>query len=106
MTETSAFGLDLSAVAGNAATPSPSTWEDEIFYFLLVDRFSDGKEDGYRDLAGNLVAGTTPMYSTADNGDAVTTSQDATAWSKRGRSSLAVPWPVSAANWDTCRGWA
>ena len=25
-------------------TPSPDAWEDETLYFLLVDRFSDGKE--------------------------------------------------------------
>ena len=54
------------------------------FYFLLVDRFSDGKEDGYRDLGGNLVAGATRMYSAADNGNAVTASQDAAAWRQAG----------------------
>ena len=26
--------------------PSPADWRDEIFYFLLPDRFSDGREDG------------------------------------------------------------
>ena len=25
--------------------PSPVDWRDEILYFLLVDRFSDGQED-------------------------------------------------------------
>ena len=25
--------------------PSPSTWRDQILYFLLPDRFSDGNED-------------------------------------------------------------
>jgi hypothetical protein len=84
MTETSALSLDLSAVTATAATSSPSAWEDEVFYFLLVDRFSDGNEDGYRDLGGNLVAGMTPMYSAADNGNAVTTSQDAAAWRQAG----------------------
>ena len=33
--------------------PSPAAWEDQVFYFLLVDRFSDGQEDGHLDLAGN-----------------------------------------------------
>lgn len=91
MTETSALSLDLSAVTANAATSSPSAWEDEVFYFLLVDRFSDGKEDGYRDLGGTLVAGTTPRYSAPDNGNAVTTFQDAAAWRQAGRSSPAGP---------------
>jgi len=26
--------------------PSPVDWRDEVLYFLLVDRFSDGHEDG------------------------------------------------------------
>ncbi|OOG22698.1 alpha-amylase [Thioalkalivibrio denitrificans] len=26
--------------------PSPDAWRDEVLYFLLVDRFSDGAEDG------------------------------------------------------------
>ncbi len=26
--------------------PSPVDWRDEVLYFLLVDRFSDGREDG------------------------------------------------------------
>lgn len=25
--------------------PSPATWRDQVLYFLLPDRFSDGKED-------------------------------------------------------------
>ncbi len=28
-----------------AAYPSPSDWRDEVIYFLLPDRFSDGRED-------------------------------------------------------------
>ena len=26
--------------------PSPASWQDEVVYFLLVDRFSDGAEAG------------------------------------------------------------
>src|SRR6185312_1635791 len=26
-------------------TPSPADWRDEVLYFLLPDRFSDGKEE-------------------------------------------------------------
>lgn len=26
--------------------PSPADWRDEVLYFLLVDRFADGGEDG------------------------------------------------------------
>lgn len=31
-------------------SPSPVAWEDQVIYFLLLDRFSDGNESGYRDL--------------------------------------------------------
>jgi hypothetical protein len=27
-------------------TPSPADWRDQIFYFLLPDRFSNGRETG------------------------------------------------------------
>ena len=40
--------------------------EDEVLYFLLVDRFSDDAEDEVRDLDGNLVHGTTPPLTDAD----------------------------------------
>ena len=43
--------------------PSPLAWEDQVLCFLLPDRFSDGKEKGYRDNAGNKVTtGTTPPF--------------------------------------------
>lgn len=28
--------------------PSPASWQDELVYFLLVDRFSDGVENARR----------------------------------------------------------
>ena len=33
------------AVALGGYSPSPADWRDEVLYFLLPDRFSDGKED-------------------------------------------------------------
>ena len=33
------------AVALGGYTPSPADWRDEVLYFLLPDRFSDGRED-------------------------------------------------------------
>lgn len=48
--------------------PSPPAWEDQVLYFLMLDRFSDDKERGYRDIAGNLVAtGTTPPFRFPDD---------------------------------------
>ncbi len=61
--------------------PSPSAWEDQVFYFLMLDRFSDGQENGYKDNAGNLVqGGTTPLYSPANPENAVKTEADAARW--------------------------
>jgi glycosidase len=64
--------------------PSPAAWEDQIFYFLLVDRFSDGRKDGYRDVDGQVVAGTTPLLTAADRGNAVTTPGEAGRWRSAG----------------------
>jgi glycosidase len=66
--------------------PSPPAWEDEVLYFLLVDRFSDGQEDRYLDLNGTPVAGTTPLYTQADNGNAVRNDLDAATWRGAGTS--------------------
>lgn len=44
-------------------TPSPAAWEDQVLYFLMLDRYSDGKEQGYKDNAGQTVAtGSTPPF--------------------------------------------
>ncbi len=62
-------------------TASPAAWEDQVLYFLMLDRFSDGREQGYRDVAGNVVAGgTTPSFDfTAD-----AYSADRAAWADAG----------------------
>lgn len=42
--------------AGRDYYPSPANWQDELLYFLLLDRFSDGREhDGFGDDAGAAV---------------------------------------------------
>ena len=56
MPEKSLTELDLQALSANRKYfPSPTRWEDEVIYFLLLDRFSDGKENLYRDNPGNPV---------------------------------------------------
>ncbi|HWA35309.1 MAG TPA: alpha-amylase family glycosyl hydrolase, partial [Cyclobacteriaceae bacterium] len=41
---------------------SPAAWEDEVFYFLLLDRFSDGKEySGFFDVKGKSVTKNKPI---------------------------------------------
>src|SRR5688572_4997641 len=64
--------------------PSPATWEDQVLYFLMLDRFSDGQEDGYRDSHGAIVSGTTPLFKAADAGNAITTPDDAAHWREAG----------------------
>jgi len=86
MTEKSLAEIDLhSLLAGKRFFPSPSAWEDQVLYFLLVDRFSDGKEQGYRDLNGNVIGtGTTPLFRPADALNAVQTEADAARWRDAG----------------------
>jgi glycosidase len=62
--EKSLLELDFAALRRRTFTPSPAAWEDQVLYFLLLDRFSDGKEKGgYRDNADRPVTtGTAPMY--------------------------------------------
>jgi hypothetical protein len=47
--------LDFASLSPTSGLfPSPIAWEDQVFYFLLLDRFSDGNEKGYKDNQGNL----------------------------------------------------
>ena len=72
-------------IRGATFTPSPTAWEDQVLYFLLVDRFSDGNEKGYRDLNGNVVnTGTIPLFQPADALNAVQTPANAARWRDAG----------------------
>jgi glycosidase len=65
--------------------PSPDAWEDEVLYFLMLDRFSDGREKDYLGNDGKpRAAGTTPLFGPAENGNAVGTAADAAAWRDAG----------------------
>ena len=75
---------DLDFTGFGVATPSPSAWADEVLYFLLVDRFSDGREDGVRDLDGAAVTGSTRPLRPGDEGNAVQTDADAAVWRAAG----------------------
>jgi glycosidase len=68
--EKSLMDLDFASLRQGPFTPSPAGWEDQVLYFLLLDRFSDGKEkDGYRDDADRPVSGgSTPPYRPEDPG--------------------------------------
>jgi glycosidase len=87
MVEQCLADLDLRALAASRARyfPSPAAWEDQVLYFLLLDRFSDGNEDKYYDNDGKLVsAGKTPRYQPADKDSALRSSEDAAHWRDAG----------------------
>ncbi len=85
MTEQRVTELDLAALTGRTFFPSPAAWEDEVLYFLLVDRFSDGREIGYVDAGGTIVTtGETPPFRPQDAGNAIETDADARRWRDAG----------------------
>ena len=64
--------IDFAALVQRPFHPSPAAWEDQVFYFFLVDRFSDGNEQDFLDNAGRPAAGgATPRMTPADRGNAV-----------------------------------
>ncbi len=79
--EKSLLDIDFASLTRRKFTPSPAAWEDQVLYFLLLDRFSDGNESGgHRDNEGRPVtSGTTPLY-TSDNSGRV----DYDAWLSAG----------------------
>jgi glycosidase len=86
MSEKSLRQLDLAAVAASRAYfPSTQHWEDEVLYFLMLDRFSDGTENLFRDNRGDLVtSGVTPPFTPDANGNAIRTKPDAARWRDAG----------------------
>jgi glycosidase len=78
--------LDLARAGAEPKTPSPSAWEDEVLYFLLIDRFSDGRESMPSSSQPPAADADTPLYTPADNGGAVQTPDDADRWREAGRS--------------------
>src|SRR4051794_5342572 len=68
--EQSLSEIDFAALRRKKFTPSPVAWEDQFLYFLMIDRFSDGKEKGgYGDINAKPVsAGSTPLFKSDDGG--------------------------------------
>ena len=60
--------IDFEKLTKRKYTPSPESWSDQILYFLMLDRFSDGREKGgYRDTDDKPVkTGTTPLATSVD----------------------------------------
>jgi glycosidase len=85
MAEKSLQDLDLSALTRRSFTPSPAAWEDQVLYFLMLDRYSDGREQGYRADTGQVVtSGTTPPFQPGDAGNAIRTDAEASHWREAG----------------------
>jgi glycosidase len=77
--------IDFAALTQRSYHASPTAWEDAVLYFFLLDRFSDGKESGYRGNDGTAVAsGGTPLFAAADAGNAIVSDADAAAWRAAG----------------------
>jgi glycosidase len=85
MVEKSLQQVNLPALTRRRYTPSPAAWEDQVLYFLMLDRFSDGNEQGYRGNDGELVeGGSTPLFQPGDAGNAVQNEADAGRWRQAG----------------------
>lgn len=77
--------LDFAALTQGPFFPSPPAWEDQVLYFLLLDRFSDGQEKDCLDNEGRpATGGQTPRLTPADRGNAAATPQDRQAWFEAG----------------------
>jgi len=61
--------LDFSTLCEKSFFPSPAAWEDQVLYFLMLDRFSDNNEKDYIDIDGKPVSeGFTSKFVFADKG--------------------------------------
>jgi glycosidase len=62
--------IDFANLTKRKYTPSPDCWSDQVLYFVMLDRFSDGNEKGgYRDAHGQPVTmGATPLATSDDIG--------------------------------------
>ncbi|MGW8249334.1 MAG: alpha-amylase family glycosyl hydrolase, partial [Anaerolineales bacterium] len=85
MVEKSLQQLDLPRLTRRRYTPSPAAWEDQVLYFLMLDRFSDGGEQGYHGNDGEpVVEGSTPPFHPGDEGNAISNEADAARWREAG----------------------
>ena len=85
MVEKSLQEIDLKQLTNRQFTPSPAAWEDQVLYFLMLDRFSNGHEKNYVDNDGQMVnTGNIPLYQPEDAENAVKTEEDAARWRDAG----------------------
>jgi glycosidase len=85
MSEKSLLEVDLARLCDRQFFPSPVAWEDQVLYFLMLDRFSDGNEQGYRGNNGRRTRrGTTPQFRPTDADNALQTPAEANRWRDAG----------------------
>ena len=62
--EKSLLEIDFASLTRGPFTPSPAASEDQVLYYLMLVRFSDGNErGGYGDVSGRQVeTGSMPLY--------------------------------------------
>ena len=85
MVEKSLQELDIHDLTNRSYTSSPAAWEDQVLYFLMLDRFSNGREKDYLDNDGQPVTtGDTPLFQPQDAENAVQTGEDAARWRDAG----------------------
>ena len=77
--------LNFAQLRQRKFTPSPVAWEDQVLYFLMLDRFSDGSERDYCDNRGDMVtSGATPIFQPGDDGNATGSEAEARHWREAG----------------------
>src|SRR5919197_1326029 len=85
MSEKSLLAVDLARLCDRQFFPSPAAWEDQVLYFLMLDRFSDGNEQGYRGNNRRRVrGGTTLQFQPIDAENAFRTPEEAHRWHEAG----------------------
>ncbi len=85
MSEKSLLEVDFTRLCDRQFFPSPAAWEDQVLYFLMLDRFSDGNEQGYRGNNGRRVRrGTTALFQPTDAENAVQILEEAERWREAG----------------------
>jgi len=66
----------------NSFYPSPSSWEDQVLYFLLPDRFAQGSENDSLDISGKPLKGDTKAYDVVQ--DSIVSDEAKESWKNAG----------------------